>query len=150
MNGLFANLFEFWGFLRLSIFDTDDTPFDFSDDLAYNVPSQPYVWMGILFIVITLLMVTLLYTRFDNPKYSNIKTYILFLLIALVISFIGATAISYAQLQGYCIETHGLYPYPIHFNLTLGGVAALYSAILFFISSLIIRKFSVNQKNNPL
>ena len=149
MNGFFANLFEFFGLYTMEVL-RDDLIYSFSNDLANSLSTQPYVWIGLLMIFITSTIVLLFYNRFDHPKFANIKSWLGALLISVTSSFLMGSVFSYVQLSAYYNQLGITFPYPIHFHIGLGLIVGLYAMILFSSLSLILKIFSVNQRNNPV
>jgi hypothetical protein len=129
MKDLFANLFEFWGsFASIS-----------ADDL-YDLA---YTQLGLMLVGITFLVVLGYYRIFDSPRFHRWWHW----LIVLASTSIAMFFIAWMYVAGRFVK-EGLF-YQIFDYLEFLIAIVIYSAIIFAIFSILVKRFSINRRKTP-
>ncbi len=95
--------------------------------------------------VITAITVVLLYYFYFNVKYGTYHTkkwYVIFMLIGFVIVFISSALLTYLTLKKFPCANNAQFIY-------LAFINSLYYAMLYFISSVILKRYSRMGKSTP-
>jgi len=144
MNEFFISLFDLSDMSVLQ----DGVTHDYIQSLRESI-NQPAVICGLVFILLPILASIFFYTRLDNPKYAKISKWATALFVVFLTVLMFTTFYCYREISIDFAEIGDNYPYPPTYPLTIGGIAGLYSVVIFFISSIVAKNFSTSQKNNP-
>lgn len=111
-------------------------------DIAFDnsILSLP-IWIMVITTVVFLL---LFYLVFDHPRKTRLPQYLILMLIHFFVNFIVSTV--YTK---YSLEKLEYLDFLISEYLNVGTGIALLGIILYFILSLIIKRFSKNARNIP-
>lgn len=111
-------------------------------DIAFDnsILSLP-IWIMVITTVVFLL---LFYLVFDHPRKTRLPQYLILMLIHFFVNFIVSTV--YTK---YSLEKLEYLDFLISEYLNVGTGIALLGIILYFILSLIIKRFSNNARNIP-
>lgn len=134
MKNFFANLYEF--LIRHPKFS----------QLVFD--SEDYVWLGLYMILIPLILALIFYKFWDPSPTKTYKWIIMVLIVPILLVF----GITYYQLWTGSLEIEF-----INKNIEVGDFTlglslynSLYSLIMAIIWTIIIKRLSINNSNNPL
>ena len=132
MNDTFANLYE--ALLRHPQFST----------IVFD--GQDYIWLGLFMLGIPLLL-TLIFYKFWDPSPTKIYKWVIIVLLTIIVVFgISFYWLSTGSLEDSFInEEQGV----LNFSLTLSLDNAIYSLLIALIYSFLVKRFSINNTNNP-
>lgn len=128
MNQFFALIFEI-------IYNSQMT----SDLYDYNL----YGFSGIFMVIYSALSCVIFYFLFDKARYVGFLPWFVALLVSTILTF--ATTFFYTRST---LSQEGL-EYPAPEYIYFGCFVALYGVILFFILSLILKRFRTNLAHSP-
>jgi hypothetical protein len=149
MDEFIANLLDLYQSIELSV-QYNDEHFNYITALLEPGNEGALTTCGLVFFIVPIVATLIFYIRLDNPKYANISSWILALVLSSLIAGFFTAGYSFIKLTDYYSLLGKDYPFPWTFPLTVGALAFVYSAITFFVCSFIGKSFSVTQKNNPI
>lgn len=134
MKNIFANLYEL--IIRHPQFS----------EIVYK--SEDYVWLGFYMILIPFIL-SLVFYKFWDPSPTKIYKWVI---TVLLISFIIVICLSYYQLWTGSLEIEFINGNPdvANYAISLAMYNAIYCLITAIIWTVIIKRFSVNNSNNPI
>lgn len=134
MKNFFANLYE----LAIRHSEFSNTVFK----------SEDYVWLGLFLIIIPLILALIFYKFWDPSPTKTYKWIVFVVILSIILIFVA----SYYQLWTGSLEIDFANEHPEVGDYTLGLSLynSLYSLIIIIIWSVIIKRFSINNSNNPL
>ena len=136
MNNFFAELEEVFGYIYLNAF---------SDELYDN---NIYTKLGIVLTITSLLWMFIYYYIINHPRYSNLISWIIWILIGGLVNFILTYSISYNLLSELYYNSEKKMEYTNEFSI-LSSINFGWSLIFTFIFSILIKSKSSNATQTP-
>ena len=136
MNNFFAELEEVFGYIYLNAF---------SDELYDN---NIYTNLGIVLTITSLLWMFVYYYIINHPRYSNLISWIIWILIGGLVNFILTYSISYNLLSELYYNSEKKMEYTNEFSI-LSSINFGWSLIFTFIFSILIKSKSSNASQTP-
>lgn len=136
MNNFFAELEEVFGYIYLNAF---------SDELYDN---NIYTNLGIVLTITSLLWMFIYYYIINHPRYSNLISWIIWILIGGLVNFILTYSISYNLLSELYYNSEKKMEYTNEFSI-LSSINFGWSLIFTFIFSILIKSKSSNASQTP-
>jgi hypothetical protein len=136
MNDFFAEIEEVFGYVYLNAF---------SDELYDN---NIYSNLGIVLTITSLLWMFIYYYVINHPRYSNLISWIIWILIGGLVNFILTYSISYNLLSELYYNSEKKMDYTNEFSI-LSSINFGWSLIFTFIFSILIKAKSSNASQTP-
>ena len=130
MNSLFSNIFE------LLFRSGSGITADLYDNNLYGI-------LGIVAIVLPILVAAVFYFAMDKARYATVMHWLGFFLLNFVIIFLFALLFPKRQIEA----SGGSYPFSDYLYLSL--VVSLWSMIIFFLISLVFKRFTSSLARTP-
>lgn len=141
MNDFFANLFELWG---LAIIENSQA--SFSDQMYDNALYPP---IGLVMIISALLFAILYYFVINHARLSRWYWWGLGGLIVAVINFLTSWGIADGKLYQIYVNAGMQYPFSFIDILPFSLIVAMWTFIVYLLTSVIFKRFSINSRHTP-
>lgn len=137
MNDLFANIYELWGGALLDGFSNDMYTYDL------------YLPIGLTMVFSTLAWMVIYYYLINHPRFNNLWSWLLWLVLIAAINFGASYYISTGGLDSIYFEDTGeLPPYYSEFY-TLSLINACWAIVFAIVWSFVVKWWSVNCRRTP-
>lgn len=141
MNDFFANLFELWGLANIQ-----NSQESFSDEMYYNSLYPP---IGLLMIISAVMFVVLYYFVINHARLNRWYWWGLCGLIVSIINFFTSWGIADSKLYQIYVNAGMEYPFSFIDILPFLFIVAMWTFVVFLLTSLITKRFSINSRHTP-
>lgn len=141
MNDFFANLFELWG---LAIIENSQA--SFSDQMYDNALYPP---IGLVMIISAVLFAILYYFVINHARLSRWYWWGLGGLIVAVLNFLTSWGIADGKLYQIYVNAGMQYPFSFIDILPFSLIVAMWTFIVYLLTSVIFKRFSINSRHTP-